>query len=67
MTDPQRVLVETSARSAARQLIDVTACPYDPYSPDPVEREQARVWVGAYLSVRPPALDSVDYSIGGDG
>lgn len=64
MLDPQRVLVAAAGRSAARQLLEITACPYDPNG-DPVEREQARIWVGAYLSARPPTLDSVDYTIGG--
>lgn len=65
-TDAVRTVVQASAESAARQLLDITDCPYDPGAGDPRERELARVWVGAYLAVRPPALDAVDYSIGGD-
>jgi hypothetical protein len=58
-----RGLVEAAGRAAARQSLDITVCPYDPGSPDPAEREQARIWVAAYLRARPPALGSVDYSL----
>lgn len=66
VTDATRTLVQASAESAARQRLDVDVCPYEPGSGSPVERELARVWVAAYLAVRPPALDAVDYTIGGD-
>jgi hypothetical protein len=64
LTDSVRAVVEASAQSSARQLLDITVCPYDPGGPAQ-ERELARVWVAAYLAVRPPALDAIDYTIGG--
>ncbi|MEV4020176.1 hypothetical protein AB0J35_57840 [Nonomuraea angiospora] len=60
LTEAQTRAAVTHARFAARRGWPMTRCPYT--GTDDTARALTQVWVRAYLAIRPPAPDAVDYS-----
>lgn len=65
MSQPTRVerfRAMRAARFAAERGLLATACPYDPYSPNPAVRILALAWVRVYLRRRPTPSDAIDFT-----
>ncbi|MEU4234175.1 hypothetical protein AB0F17_58715 [Nonomuraea sp. NPDC026600] len=61
LTEQQTAAAVRHAQFCARRDMPMTGCPYAGREDD-TSRALAQVWVRAYLQVRPPAADAVDYS-----